>query len=103
MAYHGKWITTYEINNFKNNVVISTDQKNLYRGNGKKISVNNIKGGKNDRLSINNGMWSGKGKTESSSWRVFEVIVYDRELSITEIEKVEDYLRVKYDNYLTIY
>ena len=33
VAYHGEWITTYKINNFKNNVVISTDQKNLYRGN----------------------------------------------------------------------
>ena len=103
VAYHGKWITTPPRNNFKNYVVISTDQKNLYRGNGKKISVNNIKGGKNNRLSINNGLWSGEGKNQSSSWRVFEVIVYDRELSITEIEKVEDYLRVKYDNYLTIY
>jgi hypothetical protein len=102
VAYHGKWITPVS-NNFKNYVVISTDQKNLYRGNGKNFTLNNIKGGKNDRLSINNGLWSGKGKNQNSSWRVFEVIVYDRELSITEIEKVEDYLRVKYDNYLTIY
>ena len=105
VAYHGKWITTPPRNNFKNYVVISTDQKNLYRGNGKKISGNNIKGGTNDRLSINNGKYTpyDKDHNESSSWRVFEVIVYDRELSITEIEKVEDYLRVKYDNYLTIY
>ena len=107
-AYHGsKWITNEHspVAYSSTDVLISTDQKNLYRANGITMTKPNEKGGTSARLSINNGKFTpyDKDHNESSSWRVFEVIVYDRELSITEIEKVEDYLRVKYDNYLTIY
>ena len=99
-ALHGKWITNYNrpVAYSSTDVLISTDQKNLYRANGITMTKPNEKGGTSARLSINNGMYK---DTQSSKWRVFEVIVYDRELTTTEIEKVEDYLRVKYNEYLT--
>jgi len=98
-AYHGKWITNEKrppVAYSSTDVLISTDQKNLYRANGITMTDPNEKNGTNTRLSINNG----KYKTQSSKWRVFEVIVYDRELTTAEIEKVEDYLRVKYNEVL---
>ena len=100
IAYHGKWITNYNrpVAYSSTDVLISTDQKNLYRANGITMTEPNEKNGTSARLSINNGAFK---NTESSKWRVFEVIVYDRELTTAEIEKVEDYLRVKYNEYLT--
>ena len=99
IAFHGNWITNYNrpVAYSSTDVLISTDQKNLYRANGITMTEPNEKNGTSARLSINNGAFK---NTESSKWRVFEVIVYDRELTTAEIEKVEDYLRVKYNEYL---
>lgn len=103
LAHHDRWITNYNrpVAYSSTDVLISTDQKNLYRANGITMTEPNEKNGTNTRLSINSGFWTyTPNKTESSKWRVFEVIVYDRELTTDEIEKVEDYLRVKYNEYL---
>jgi len=92
VAYHGDsyggWLTQYGTTAFPlDQILISTDQKRIYRGNGVNLTINSVTGSA-DRLSINYGHFTG----ERSDWAVWEVIVYNRELSLAEIETVENYL-----------
>jgi len=96
VTYHGDnyggWLTQSTSSAFPvSNVLVSTDQKALYRANGTNLTINSVTGS-NDRLSINWGYY-----TENSDWAVFEVIVYNRELSLSEIESVESYLNARLD------
>ena len=92
VAYHDGWLTTNSTTNFPlNEILISTDQKSLYRGNGIDLTINSVTGS-NKQLSINHGYYTGLIYNELSDWAVWEVIVYDRELSLEEIKFVESYL-----------
>ena len=104
VAYHGDsyggWLTESSSTNFPlDQILISTDQKSLYRGNGVNLTINNSAVGSADRLSINRGYYSSPPNTENSDWAVWEVIVYNRELSLDEIETVEGYLFKTYYTY----
>ena len=88
VAFHDGWLTQESTTSFPlNEILISTDQKSLYRGNGIDLTINSVTG-YNKQLSINHGYFTG----ERSDWAVWEVIVYDRELSLEEIKFVESYL-----------
>ena len=92
VAYHGdgagnQWLTQSATTAFPlDEILISTDQKSLYRGNGTNLTTISVTGS-STRLSINYG-----SNSEYSDWAVWEVIVYNRELSLDEIETVEGYL-----------
>ena len=91
VAYHDGWLTTNSTTNFPlDEILISTDQKRLYRGNGINLTINSVTGS-NKQLSINYGIAAG----ERSDWAVSEVIVYNRELSLAEITNVETYLNTR--------
>jgi hypothetical protein len=89
VAHHNAWITQYSSPSFPlSDVLISTDQKALYRGNGTNLVVNTITGVScNLRINGQYGEWS--------DWAVSEVIVYNRELSLSEIQQVESYLETR--------
>jgi hypothetical protein len=99
ITYHGDsyggWLTQSATTAFPvSNVLISTDQKALYRGNGINLTTRTVTGSA-DRLSINYGNYTGIIYNESSDWAVSEVIVYNRELSLEEITNVETYLNTR--------
>ena len=97
VTYHGNWLTQLSTTAFPfSNVLVSTDQKALYRANGTNLTINSLTYS-SDRLSINWGYYSSPPYTENSDWAVFEVIVYNRELSLSEIESVESYLNARMD------
>jgi len=104
VAYHGDsyggWLTESSSTNFPlDQILISSDQKRLYRGNGVDLTINNSAVGSADRLSINWGYYSSPPNTENSDWAVWEVIVYNRELTLAEIESVENYLFDKFNTH----
>jgi len=87
VAHHGTWLTQSATTAFPlDQILISTDQKSLYRGNGIDLTTISVTGSV-ERLSINYGVTA-----EYSDWAVWEVIVYNRELTLAEIETVENYL-----------
>ena len=96
LAYHGAWLTQLATTAFPvSNILVSTDQKNLYRANGTNLTINSVTGS-SDRLSINYGYYTySPNNTETTDWAVFEVVVYNRELSLGEIESVESYLNAR--------
>ena len=79
---------------------VNTDQKHLYRFQGlRRSGLTNHSAITPTQMSINYGQaragnWGGHG--EKSIWAVAEVLFYDRELTIEEILKVEDYLFARY-------
>lgn len=90
VAYHdvNDWVTQSASTSFPlSDVLISTDQKALYRGNGTNLVVNASGVSCNLRINGQYGEWS--------DWAVAEVIVYNRELSLSEIQQVEAYLNVR--------
>jgi len=94
VAYHDGWLTQYGTTAFPlDQILISTDQKSLYRGNGVNLTINSVTGSAKN-LSINYGHFTG----ERSDWAVWEVIVYDRELSLDEIRMTEEYFTNFYTN-----
>ena len=94
VAHHGTWLTQYNTTAFPlDQILISTDQKSLYRGNGIDLTTISVTGSV-ERLSINYGVTA-----EYSDWAVWEVIVYDRELTTGEIETIEGYLFKTYYTY----
>ena len=89
VAYHGYWLTQASATNFpRDEILITADQRNLYRGNGIDLKINSGTS-QSQRIGINYGSRYGN---EPSDWAVWEVIVYDRELSLEEIESIENYL-----------
>ena len=92
VAYHNGWVTnsTRPSTEQVNDVMISTDQRNLFRSNG--VDYTTGSGNDYDHLSINYGNFN----AEASHWAVAEVIVYNRELSLSEIQSVESYLTARH-------
>jgi hypothetical protein len=89
-AYHEGWMTNYSTDNHGLNWFVSSDQNSLYRSAG--VQRGNSGGSASSRLSILYGNFSG----ETSSWAVAEIIVYNRTLTLSEIQSVETYLSNKY-------
>ena len=83
VAYHNGWVTP-QTNIHSDNFFISSSQYNLYRSEGTTRGTSGA-GGSNPILGVNS-------HGETSDWEVIEIIVYNRELSISEIESVESYL-----------
>jgi hypothetical protein len=86
VAYHNGWVTQVE-NRHETDWVLSTDFAQNYRSNGVSRGA-----GAGDSilppLVINNG--------ENSNFQIAEILIFDRKLTITEIEQVERYLAAKY-------
>lgn len=90
VAYHLGWLTVSSNSGYDDGaVIISTDQKSLYRANGTNVTTNSVTGA-SDRIAINTG-----ASNELSDWAVSEVIVYNRELTLSEIQSVESYLETR--------
>jgi hypothetical protein len=100
VAFHGSTAgyITNTVNKYGNGWVVSTDQRNVYRGQGTNWTSSSFTSGVAAQLSINNGLNKGAG----TLWNVAEVIVYRRELSIEEIGAVESYLINKYRPFLSL-
>lgn len=92
VAYHNAWVTQSSSSVHGNNWVISTDQWDTYRSNGISRKANNGGARSTARLAIN----AGSGLSEFGMWMTAECIVYNRELSTTELQQVEQYLAAKY-------
>jgi hypothetical protein len=85
VQYHEGWLS--EGDKHGNNWVISSDQHNFYRSNG--VTRGNTGNGTyNTTVDINN--------NEPSDFHLAEVILYNRALSLSEIQQVEGYLANKY-------
>lgn len=103
-AYHGAgdWLTVYSADDSKHGqaLMMGVDQKNLFRSNGEnRTKVGYTNGEAPTSFAINGGLakegnWGGDG--EVSDFALAEVIIYDRELSDVEIDRVEKYLSEKY-------
>lgn len=89
VAYHEGWITSYT-NNHGTSWVLGTDQNTLYRSN--KINKTISGGNASDRLSINT-------RYEFSDWAVACVLVYNRKLSLSEIQTVENEISSLYTGF----
>eukprot|EP01083_Nonionella_stella_P161755 530209_1 len=98
-ALHQNWITP-NIDLHGREWVISTDQRSMYRSDGKmRTTATQTTSYANNRyrLAINNGLYA----THDSDWAVAEIIVMDYEANTKTIKCVENYLSTKYDE--TIY
>lgn len=103
-AYHGAgdWLTVYEVGDSKHAqaLMMGVDQKNLFRSNGtNRTKIGYTNGEAPTSFAINAGMakeglWGGDG--EVSDFALGEVIIYDRELSDVEIDRIEKYLQKKF-------
>jgi hypothetical protein len=94
VAYHEGWLTDQTITG-TTNWLLSTDQNSLYRGN--QVTRGTSGGTASTRLSINYGNWSqGTDGFESSDWAVMCVVVYNRTLSLQEIQDMERYISTQY-------
>jgi hypothetical protein len=98
VAYHGdsptssyqdrNWLTPDETSIHNANWVLSTDQKNLYRSNGTKRSLDNYAGGVGPEQIVVNQV----NRTESSDFQIADIITFGRELNADEYQAVEAYL-----------
>ena len=93
VAYHGTGDVAPSTDLHGRNWVMSTDQNFLYRSNG--VTRGSSGGdGLTTRLALNTG-----GYPEPSDWQCAEVLVYNRTLSLGEIQQVESYLQFKYSSF----
>ena len=91
VAYHDGWITSSGTDYHGFDWVISTDQNSLYRSNGVQRGASG--GSSSKQLGLNYGYYYA---SEPSAWQCAEVIVFNRTLTQTEYEQVEQYLSMKY-------
>jgi hypothetical protein len=89
VAIHGTYLTA-STDLHGRNWVMSTDQNSLYRSNGVQRSISSGDG-LATRLTLNT--------AGESVWQCAEVLVYDRTLSLGEIQQVESYLQFKYSSF----
>lgn len=91
VAYHEGWVTpsSSPANAVLTEWVLSTDQRNLYRGN--KIERGTSGATQDCRLSIHYGIGTFT-YSEVSDWAVYAILVYNRQLNSTEYTAVENYL-----------
>jgi hypothetical protein len=89
VAYHDNWITE-DKDHFGDDWVLSVDQRNLYRANGRRYSGYGLDESfpKDVGVNIANG--------QESDYAIAEIMVYDRELTGDEILKIEQALMKKY-------
>jgi hypothetical protein len=85
VQYHEGWLSQEDKHG--DNWVISSDQHNLYRSNGVTRGTSG-NGNYNTGVDINN--------QEASDFHLAEVILYNRALTLSEIQGVEGYLSNKY-------
>lgn len=98
IAHHNGWLTQNTNSHHYNNWMISSSQTGLFRANMVQRSFS-VGGNISDRLTINAGNYTSKVGAvgnETSAWECAEVIVYNRNLSESEIIQVETYLDRKY-------
>jgi hypothetical protein len=88
VAYHNKWITK-DNTPYTPNWILSTDYAYNYRGDGKSYTTTTNAGMTNLPILYING---GYASNDSSTFQLADIIIYERELSISEIESVEKYL-----------
>ena len=95
VAFHEEWITnnTFNINNTE--WILSTDQFNLYRGNKQDFTNNNTQIIPfNVTVTINKCV---SGNTpEKSDWGLYEIMIFDTELTELEYTCIENYIYNKY-------
>lgn len=89
VAYHNGWVTQYATTVHNDNWVLSTDYALNYRSNG---TSRGASGGVNylSPIGIN---WDG---TQTGDFQIAEVLIFDRTLTLSEIQLVEDYLANAY-------
>ena len=97
VAFHNGWITA-QTDSHGTSWVLSTDQNNLYRSNYIDRTIAAPGTPSYDQIAINYGanQIGGAGQQQLSDWAVAEVIVYNRTLSLPEIQSVELYLAQRY-------
>jgi uncharacterized repeat protein (TIGR02543 family) len=88
VAHHNAWVTQYATTTHSSNWVLGTSYAYNYRSNG---TSRGTSGGDANfyPLSINY-------ERETSDFQVAEVLIFDRQLTLSEIQKVEDYLAFTY-------
>lgn len=91
VAHHNSWLTQSVTDTHATGWVLSTDQNTLYKSNGYNRTFSSYPAQSRNRISINYG-----NSGETSAWQTAEVIVFNRELSPTEIYQVEQFLKTKY-------
>jgi hypothetical protein len=89
VAIHGTYLTA-STDLHGRNWVMSTDQNSLYRSNGVDRTTSSGDG-LATRLTLNT--------AGESNWHCAEVLVYNRTLDLTEIQRVESYLQFKYSSF----
>lgn len=92
VAFHGSALTQMSTSLHGDNWVISCDTANTYRSNGVYRNNTLITNGTSARLGIN--IYSA---VDNSDFAISEVIVYDRQLTLVEIAKIETYLSARYN------
>ncbi|MFZ4111685.1 MAG: YDG domain-containing protein, partial [Ilumatobacteraceae bacterium] len=90
VAYHNGWLTPNANNASASAWLLSSDQANLYRANGKDIGKAASGYSYSSTFAINAGI------NEFSDWQMAEMIVYNRDLTPGEIRQVESYLARTY-------
>ena len=94
VAKHGtNYVTQNTTNIYGNNWIIGSDQTNLFRANGANLTISSGVSGTYN-LTINNGF---NKATQASDWMVAAVLVYSRELLVTELNSMETFLAQKYN------
>jgi hypothetical protein len=91
VSFFESW-KTKRTNNIKSNWLLSVDTNKFYRGNGVDYTVK--PSGDGSQLSVNKGRFA---KKESSDFEIAEMIIYERILSVEEIETIEEELMEKYN------
>ena len=92
VASHGGNITQNNLSIFSNKWVFSTDTNTSYRANGRDYTNNNNTFNSYAQLSINNNLES----INNSDWAVACIIVFNKNLSSSEINSMEFWLTNKY-------
>ena len=95
VAYHEGWVSFG--NNLPNDWTLSVDQNNLYRGNLNNFTTGIATG--NTNLSVNS---SKDEYLSKSDWAIACILVYNRILSLQEIQAIENYLVNLYNNLIYI-
>ncbi|MBM3718123.1 MAG: hypothetical protein FJW53_04030, partial [Actinobacteria bacterium] len=96
VAYHDNWLTAYSNNGTTmTNWQLMTDQNQMLRQFGaNRTTATNLTQTFDTQLAINAGRFSGAG--ERSDFNAAEIILFDGELSATQIRLVENYLARTY-------
>lgn len=91
VAYHNAWLTDSVNDKFGNNWIVGTDQGALFKANTINLTLTAPGTPRYDQLSVNL-----TANNSMSDWAIANVIVYNRELSASEISTVENWMVSKY-------